>query len=699
MADRSLAERLKRLRDSEDEPEPASEREPGPDARDERDTALLQRLDDEAQKAAAKRRRRSLLAWFVGADDDDLEATGAVTDVPPIDDQRWKEQDFYPVEAPYTFARILRDKVTGELRYQVIEPSLNDDEKRILAFVEDALVRGLNIDPASLEMEARHDYLRDAIRIILRDYRIKLDELGQRRIDYFVRRDFLGYGEINVLMSDPNIEDISCDGAREDLFVFHRLYESIPTTVRFASDAELDGFVIRMAQRSGKAISISEPMLDAALTDGSRLQATLGREVTQNGSTFTIRRFRPEPFTPLDLVNFGTMDVPLLAWFWMMVENGRSLIFAGGTASGKTTALNAIGQFIPPQAKVVTIEDTREVNLPHKNWIKAVTRSGSLTEGAGEIGMFELLKAALRQRPEFILVGEVRGVEATVAFQAMATGHTVYSTMHADSARSVVYRLENDPINIPRLVLQALDIIAIQAQVRIKERRVRRVLEVVELVGLDPSTKELLTNTVFRWDPTRDRYVFAGRSFMMERLGEEQNMSPAEVRAEFERRQRVIQWMQRERIPSVQGLTDIVKAYYLDPEAVLERIQSDASSDDLTEARDTEHGSGERADEANVTAEGPGATAFLEALREIGAADGSGPRTLQRSKADPDATQVDGAERDRKAEESFQELLGALQSIDRIPQRSQGDLLAGLDRPVRRSSGIDSLDGILDEEE
>jgi flagellar protein FlaI len=252
----------------------------------------------------------------------------------------------------------------------------------------------------------------------------------------------------------------------------------------------------------------------------------------------------------------------------MIVQYGYSLIFSGGTASGKTTGLNAISQFIPQSAKVVSIEDTREINLPHDNWIKAVTRSGSTVEGTGEIGMFELLKASLRQRPEYILVGEVRGIEATVAFQAMATGHTVYSTMHADSARSVVYRLENDPINIPRLVLQALDVIAIQAQTRIQGKRVRRIMEVVELVGMDPSTKELLTNTVFKWDSLRDQFDYAGRSYMLERIAEERNWSPAQLAAEFERRKRILQRMMERGVRDVRELTDIVKAYYRDPDAL-----------------------------------------------------------------------------------------------------------------------------------
>ncbi|MEA3189431.1 MAG: archaeal flagellar protein FlaI [Thermoplasmata archaeon] len=515
---------------------------------------------------AAEERKR-LLQWFLGRETQQ-EGSGSITAIPPYDEAQWEEAEFYPIEPPFSFVRILRNRITGEFLYQAIEPELSATERQVLEFVQDALVRGLNVDPVTLKQAAREQYLLEAVRQILRDYRIRIDGVGQARIEYYVRRDFIGLGPIHPVMVDPRIEDISCDGPGEGLFIFHRNYESIPSNIRFPSDGALDAFVIRLAQRSGKAISISDPILDAALPDGSRLQATLGREVTQNGSTFTIRRFKPDPFTPIDLLRFGTMSVEMLAWFWMTVQKGHSMIFSGGTASGKTTALNAIAQFIPPAAKVVSIEDTREVNLPHKNWIKAVTRAGATGEGVGEIGMFELLKASLRQRPEFILVGEVRGIEATVAFQAMATGHTVFSTMHADSARSVVYRLENEPINIPRLVLQALDIIAIQAQARVHGKRVRRIKEVVELVGMDPATKELLTNTVFKWDQAADRFEFSGRSYLLDRMANDRNWTREQMQAEFRRRQRVLQRLMERTGVSVEQLTELIKAYYRDPDGL-----------------------------------------------------------------------------------------------------------------------------------
>ncbi len=527
---------------------------------------------EEVPEEAGPPRGNRVLQWFLGREEQE-EGEGDITVIEPVP-EGWHEVEFYAVEPPFAFVRIERHEITGELRYRVHEPELNEEEEEVLDFVQEALVRGLNEDPGELDQEERGAYLATAVHQILKDYRIRIDKIGQARVEYFVRRNFLGLGPIHAMMHDPEIEDISCDGPHHNLFVFHRVYETMMTDIKFRDDADLDGYVIRLAQRGGKAISISAPILDAALPDGSRLQATLGKEVTENGSTFTIRRFKPDPFTPVDLMRFGSMSAEQLAWFWLIVEHGLSLIFSGGTASGKTTALNAISQFIPQNSKLVSIEDTREVNLPHKNWIKSVTRAGTTSHGPGEIGMFELLKAALRQRPDYILVGEVRGIEATVAFQAMATGHAVYSTMHADSARSVVYRLENEPINVPRLVLQALDVIAIQAQVRKDGKRVRRVKEIVELVGIDPTSRELLTNKVFEWDPATDTFRFLGRSYMLERIASEKNWGMGRMRQEFDRRVLAMEKLTSLGLRTVEEITSFAKAYSRNPEAAMERLET-----------------------------------------------------------------------------------------------------------------------------
>lgn len=501
--------------------------------------------------------------WFLGRWSPQGEE-GPVTVVPPIP-AGWTVAEEYDIDAGVTRVRILRDERTGETVYQPVEPKLTPRETEIYAFVLDALVRGLNNDPGEMDASERRAFLEEAVDAVVTDYRIPLTPTSRGRILYQVHREFLGYGVIDVMMRDGAVEDISCDGHEQPLFVFHRRHESIASTVRFADADAVDGYVIRLAQRSGKAITISQPILDAALPDGSRLQATLGQEVTQNGSTFTIRRFRAEPLTPIDLVRFGTLDASMMAYFWILVEYGANLILSGGTASGKTTSLNAFGQFIPPPAKIVTIEDTREVNLPHRNWVKSVTRAGTGDSATGEIGMFDLLKASLRQRPDYILVGEVRGIEASVAFQAMATGHTVYSTMHADSARSVVYRLENEPINVPRLVLQALDVIAIQTQVRVGGKRLRRLQEVVEIVGIDPQTRELLTQRVFLWNAERDEFRFQGRSVILEKIARERGWSDAAVKKVWDERTDLIERMVAAGVNDSRAIAALVRRYYRDP--------------------------------------------------------------------------------------------------------------------------------------
>ncbi|MHB8605559.1 MAG: type II/IV secretion system ATPase subunit, partial [Thermoplasmatota archaeon] len=286
-------------------------------------------------------------------------------------------------------------------------------------------------------------------------------------------------------------------------------------------------------------------------------------------------------------VRFGTMNPDILAYWWLAVQNGASAIYAGGTASGKTTSLNAILLFIPHQMKIVSIEDTREVRLPHPNWIAGVTRSGfgprdNHGRQAGEIDMFTLLKASLRQRPEYILVGEVRGAEASALFSAMATGHTAYGTMHADSVESVIHRLETEPINIPRSLLEALDIVSVQIQTRIGEKRVRRTKEIVEIVGLDPHTREILTNEVFRWDPATDTFEFSGVSYVLERIQLERNMSEAKMREEMANRKELINYMLKAGKRELKDVADIIVRYYKEPEATLAKVREEVAAMEIT---------------------------------------------------------------------------------------------------------------------
>ncbi|HUR69061.1 MAG TPA: type II/IV secretion system ATPase subunit [Candidatus Thermoplasmatota archaeon] len=509
---------------------------------------------------------------------EEARASVVVTELPTLDDN-FELIETYAVQEPYAFVRIVHDKRRQEHIYEVVEPALSDREKNILDFIENTIIDVIEVGLSALNKEQAAELLRKHVDEVIYDYSIVLNPVSREKILYYILRDFLGFGMLDPMMRDEYIEDVSCDGPGIPIFLYHRKYESIRSSVTFQGDSVLDSFVIKMAQRSGKHVSIADPLLDATLPDGSRLNATLSDEVTDGGSTFTIRKFKEDPFTIPDLVRFKTMNDELLAYWWLAVQNGASAIYAGGTASGKTTSLNAILLFIPPQMKIVSIEDTREINLPHENWIAGVTRSGfgprdNNGRQAGEIDMFTLLKAALRQRPEYILVGEVRGQEATALFQAMATGHTAYGTMHADSTEAVIHRLESEPISIPRSLLEALDIVSIQIQTRIGEKRVRRTKELVEIVGLDPHTREILTNQVFTWSPATDEFEFSGVSYVMERIQIERNMSEADMKDEFERRKRIIRWMVDNNIRSLEEVGRIIATYYRNPNAVIAMLDA-----------------------------------------------------------------------------------------------------------------------------
>ena len=384
------------------------------------------------------------------------------------------------------------------------------------------------------------------------------------------------------MMQDPNIEDVSCDGPGVEIFVYHRRFESLRTNVMWEDEYELEQYIIRMAQRCGKHISIAEPLLDATLMDGSRIVMTLGREVSTKGSTFTIRRFRDEPFTPVDLLEFKTFSSMQIAFFWLAMQYGMSMLFVGGTASGKTTSLNACSLFLPWQHKIVSIEETRELNLPHPNWIPGCTRqgfggesAGSGTKAPGEVDMYDLLRAALRERPEYIIVGEIRGAEAYVLFQAMATGHTTYSTFHADSIQSLVHRLENKPIEIPRVLIPALDGISIQIQTRVGGKRVRRNKGIIEIIGIDPHSHELLTNEAFRWDNTVDEFIFTGKSYIFEKIMMKANLNRVEIMDETKRRQLVIEWCLKKGIRDYKDFARVVAEYYVHPEDVMRQVYED----------------------------------------------------------------------------------------------------------------------------
>jgi len=510
-----------------------------------------------------------------------------VTEIPPLASNEFEEIYFQDVWPPYAFVRVTMVTKTREYTYEVIEPKLTPEEKNILDFTLNTMVDRIDFSrDENISIEENQEKLRKLMNEIVNQSGKEITPLSREKLFYYVIRKLMGYDKINVMMTDPMLEDISCDGVNLPLYVFHREFKNIKTNVMFNEHEELDNFVINLAQKSGKSISIADPVLDATLPDGSRLNETLGTEVTTRGSSFTIRKFKEDPLTVSDLVKSSTLSSAMAAHLWLAVQFGESMICSGGTASGKTTTLNAISHFIPPSAKIITIEDTREMNLPHENWVAGLTREKKGEESGQSIDMFALLTAALRQRPEYMIVGEVRGKETMAVFQAMATGQITYSTIHADSVASIVHRLENPPINIPRILILGLNVIILQAQVRVKGQRTRRIKELVEVIGIEPTSNEIITNTVYKWIPSKDEFKYGGHSKLYEKIMERENLTAEEVLDEVDRRGKIIVWMMKKGLRKHVEVASVINEYYREPKTVIDRVNKELVDIEAKEAEE-----------------------------------------------------------------------------------------------------------------
>ncbi|KAB7516632.1 type II secretion system protein [Halosegnis rubeus] len=477
------------------------------------------------------------------------------------------EVERYWLNAPFSYASIRYDDDENEHRYHVVEPTLTDDQTALLDSLYDD-VRNPLLYRESQEDDDPETLLREELRDRIEDYGVVLSPGGFHALVYYLWRRFRGFGRLDPLMHDSKIEDISCDGYEIPLYAYHDDYQDIATTVSFGEES-LDSFVIRMAQQAGQHISVGNPIVGTTLQDGSRAELTLGEEVTPHGSAFTIRKYSEEPFTPVDLLQFGTFSLQQMAYLWIAIENNKNIIFAGGTASGKTTSMNAISMFIPPRSKLITIEDTRELSLYHDNWLSSVTRDRLDEES--DVTMYDLLRSALRHRPEYILVGEVRGEEAITLFQAMNTGHTTLSTMHADSVQTVINRLENEPINVPRPMVQSLDVLCVQVLARLDGERVRRSKTISEIDGIDQRTGELDYSNAFEWSTTDDSFSVGNRN-LLDEIRRERGWSQGELLEEMRRRRRFLSHLRDENITNYQQFTALVNEYYVDAEATMDAL-------------------------------------------------------------------------------------------------------------------------------
>jgi len=569
--------------------------------------------------------------------------------VPMEKKKHFVEKNRYWVNKPYAFVVIFHSRKENEKKYYAVEPHLNDIESEIQDFLakklktaikyseEDVIVQGSEADRAGViqreaeDLMSRYDLYSGpsprrertngdtgglvnsitgvlgngdstseepappalqgiSVRpepIVLEEDPDTLSEYQVEKVLYYLKRNFIGYGRIDPVKHDINVEDISCDGYNSRVFTYHTEHEQIISNIEHGEE-ELNDFVVKLAQRSGKGISKRQPQVDATLPDGSRAQLTLGAEVSDHGTNYTIRQFNDVPFTPIDLINWNTFNLDEMAFLWLCIENNKSLIFAGGTASGKTTSLNAVSLFIPSSSKIVSIEDTREVELPQRNWVASVTRPSFGEDDTGDIDEFDLLEAALRQRPDYIVMGEVRGEEGRTLFQVMSTGHTTYTTFHADSVGEVIKRFTTDPINVSKTLFTALDLVSIQTQTRVNDRKVRRNKVLTEINEYTPENDEINVRDVYEWRAETDQYIQMGSSSTLEKIKFDRGWQQERLEMELFKRKVVLAYLIENGLNTYTEVAATVQAFINDPDTILSIIARGGLERSLEDLRDME---------------------------------------------------------------------------------------------------------------
>jgi archaeal flagellar protein FlaI len=472
----------------------------------------------------------------------------------------------YALIVPYVSCHIYWNPEIGEVVYEIEEPLLDDKERQLLMDVEKAMTEMINL--GTVENTSISSYLDKMLKLVLGELGEEVEQETFSRFFYYIYRDFIGFNESEPLLRDFFIEDIECNGINSPIYVVHRVYRNLRTNLIYPEISKLANFVEKLAQKCGKYVSYASPLLDGTLPDGSRVNATFTTDISSKGPTFTIRKFTKEPITPLQLIKSNTLSPEILAYFWLLMQYKCNVLITGGTGSGKTTLLNAIAFFIPPEARVVSIEDTRELQLPRENWLPSVARSG--VSGIGEVDLFALLKESFRQNPDYVIVGEVRGKEAFVLFQGMASGHPSMATIHADSIDSVITRLSTPPISLSPTLLNVLDVLAVMSHAVVKNQETRRVREVVEIKKVESNGKAD-SNQIIKWEPKGDKFYFKTSSEVFNKICIRYGLEKEKLLEEFNLRTKLIYKIFKKNISSFTEIQKIINEYYKNPVEVLER--------------------------------------------------------------------------------------------------------------------------------
>jgi flagellar protein FlaI len=517
---------------------------------------------------AEEKKRQSEMAIVLGKVNVRFPLTGSP--IPPV----WKVIERYPVNSPFAYAVIAQSPL-GVRRYFLDEVPLTKTEAGIYSYLLDALEDELTVPRG--EVNPRSYFAGQARKILLK-YSVVVPATSWAKIVYFAERDLVGFGVIDGFMRDPNIEDISIDAMGKPLYIYHKGHESLETNVTFSDDESLDNIVTRLSHMAGKHVSTAFPIVQGTLPGRHRLLATFRREVSPMGSSATIRKFREDPITIIDMINMNVVDHRLAAYIWLMMQNRATAIVVGATGAGKTTLLNALLTLTRLNSKVVTIEEVQEINISHQNWTSLVSRESyaATEEKAGAVDLFDLVKAAMRMRPDILVVGEVRGEEAYVLFQAISTGHGGICTLHADDSASALQRLTSEPMNVPPAFIPFLDLSVVVRRISVPTptggfKAMRRVISVDEIVT------DNKVNTVFRYEPRTDTFASLpfDKSIKVQGLASDQGLPVSAVVEEIERRSVVLRWLKQKGIRNFREVAQILELFASRPEETYERALSE----------------------------------------------------------------------------------------------------------------------------